>query len=67
MKVPSYIRKLIDSRARYASRYLDADSDITEWCELHNVKTEMISGHVETIMDPYGSSEQLIRDIENSN
>lgn len=63
MKIPKYIDKLLDKRARSAMQFISCDNKIVEWLEKNNI--EVSSDHILTgacsLCEPYSSIE-LIRD-----
>ena len=66
MKCPNYIRDLCYKRAKAASRFIDYDYKIYEWLEDHNVEVEdfdILTG-CESIVNPYASSDRIIKAIE---
>lgn len=66
MKCPNYIRDLCYKRAKAASRFIDYDYKIYEWLEDHNVQVEdfdILTG-CESIVNPYASSDRIIKAIE---
>ena len=66
MKCPNYIRDLCYKRAKAASRFMDYDYKIAEWLEEHNVQVEGYDIHTgcESIVNPYSSSDRIIKAIE---
>ena len=66
MKCPNYIRDLCYKRAKAASKFIDYDYKIYEWLEDHNVQVEdfdILTG-CESIVNPYASSDRIIKAIE---
>lgn len=66
MKCPTYIKDLCYRRAKAASRFIDYDYKIYEWLEDHNIQVEdfdILTG-CESIVNPYASSERIIKAIE---
>lgn len=68
MKCPKYIKDLCYKRAKAASKFIDYDYKIYEWLEEHDVQVEdfdILTG-CESIVNPYASSERIIKAIEES-
>ena len=66
MKCPKYIKDLCYRRAKAASKFIDYDYKIYEWLEDHNVQVEdfdILTG-CESIVNPYASSDRIIKAIE---
>ena len=66
MKCPKYIKDLCYRRAKAASKFIDYDYKIYEWLEDHNVQVEdfdILTG-CESIVNPYASSDSIIKAIE---
>lgn len=66
MKCPNYIKDLCYRRAKAASKFIDYDYKIYEWLEDHNVQVkdfDILTG-CESIVNPYASSERIIKAIE---
>ena len=43
MKIPKYIDKLLDKRARSAMQFISCDNKIVEWLEKNNIEFKKIA------------------------
>lgn len=66
MKCPKYIKDLCYKRAKAASKFMDYDFEIYNWLEDHNIQVEDydINTGCESIVNPYSSSDRIIKAIE---
>ena len=66
MRVPKYILKKIQLRAKHALAWTEYDCDVAAWLRKHDieVETEDISGGVEGIVHPIESGRRIIQAIE---
>ena len=66
MKCPEYIKDLCLKRAKAASRFMDYDYEIAQWLKNHNIEVEDydICTGCESIVNPYPSSDRIIKAIE---
>lgn len=66
MKCPKYIKDLCYKRAIVAAKFTSYDYKIYQWLEEHNIQVEdydILTG-CESIVNPFLSSERIIKAIE---
>lgn len=66
MKCPKYIKDLCYRRANAAGKFIGYDYKIYEWLEEHNIEVnsyDILTG-CESIVNPYSSSDRIIKAIE---
>ena len=61
MKIPKYIDKLIDRRARLAGALMDVCGELDDWLEKNGIEAEMedTRGGVEIYVNPYNSARRI--------
>ena len=61
MKIPKYIAKLIDRRARLAGALMDVCWELDEWLDKNGVEAEMEDTHggAEIYVNPYDSAKRI--------
>jgi hypothetical protein len=61
MKIPKYIDKLIDRRARLAGDLMDVCLELDEWLDKNSVEVETEDTHsgVEIYVNPYDSAKRI--------
>ena len=67
MKIPKYIDKLLDKRAKAAQQLMECDSIITDWIVAHEIEAEdcdYCTG-VEMYANPYASADRIREAILN--
>lgn len=64
-KIPQYILKALENRAKAAVAFSEADSIISEYIDKNGIDCEYTHLHVETLTNPYSANEETIADIEN--
>ena len=66
MKCPKYIKDLCYKRAHAAAKFVNYDYKIYRWLEEHDIQVEdwdILTG-CESIVNPFSSSERIIKAIE---
>lgn len=67
-KIPNYILRAIQDRAKAADKFNEMDILISHWCDA-NIgpdKVEDTWGYVDTLSNPYEAAERTIQDIKNN-
>lgn len=66
LKIPHYIRDLLDKRAKAAEMFNKYDLIISQWCMNNNIKLEDYDcfGGVEAIVNPNDSKKRILDAIE---
>ena len=61
MKIPKYVEKLIDRRARLAGALMEVCWELDEWLDKNGVEAEMEDTHggVEIYTTPYDSAKRI--------
>ena len=61
MRIPKYIDKLIDRRARLAGELIGVCGELDDWLEKNGIEAEMedTRGGVEIYVNPYSSAERI--------
>ena len=66
MKIPKYINKLLEKRAKSAMTFINCDNQIVEWLDKNNIEVE--SDHILTgacsLCEPYNSIARIRQCIE---
>lgn len=61
MKIPKYIDKLLEKRAKAALDFTDADSQLVEWLDKNKIKvgSDHISSGACSLLEPYSSIDYI--------
>ena len=65
-KIPKYIEKAIQDRAKAADKFNELDILISQWCDT-NCEPDSVEdtwGFVDTLSNPYEAAERTIQDIK---
>lgn len=67
MKIPKYIEKLIEKRARLAALLNQTDGELANWIEKNGIEVETydIYGGCEMYVNPWSSAARIKQAIEN--
>ena len=67
-KIPNYILKAVEDRAKAADKFNELDIMISKWCDA-NCGIDAVEdtwGYVDTLSNPYEAAERTIKDIKNN-
>ena len=64
-KIPQYILKALEKRAKAAVAFSEADNIISEYIDKNRIDCEYTHLHVESLTNPYSCNKETIEDIEN--
>lgn len=66
MKIPKYIKKKIQERARFQGKANWLQQEIEEWCAKRNIELEYTGTHICLYTEPYAVAAGVIESIKNA-
>ena len=66
MKMPKYIEKKIQERARFQGKANWLQQEIEEWCAKRNIELEYTCTHICLYTEPYAVAAGVIESIKNA-
>lgn len=70
MKIPNYIKQVIERRANHAAHFSNLDSSVVDWMKKNGIDVcdARFSDHIltgaESLFNPYSSADTLVQLIE---